>query len=47
MTIKFAELEPSVIDEFRRLGLVELFGETAFYESIVDVVLEHRDTTTT
>ena len=38
VTIKFAELQPSVIDEFRRLGLVELFGESAFYESIVDVV---------
>ena len=42
VTIKFAELEPSVIEEFRRLGLVELFGESAFYESIVDVVVEHR-----
>ena len=42
VTIKFAELEPSVIEEFRRLGLVELFGESAFYESIVDIVVEHR-----
>ena len=42
VTIKFAELQPSVLEEFRRLGLVELFGEPAFYESIVDVVEAHR-----
>ena len=47
VTIKFAELQPSVIEEFRRLGLVDLFGESAFYDSIVDVVAEHRGATST
>jgi hypothetical protein len=32
----------SVIEEFRRLGLVELFGDLAFYQTIVDVIAAHR-----
>jgi hypothetical protein len=31
-----------VIEEFRRPGLLELFGDSAFYETIVDVVAAHR-----
>ncbi len=38
VTLAFAELQPPVMKEFERLGLVELFDAEAFFDSVGDVI---------